>query len=334
MPERTALLRRGGVIVLLAVITATLIMSRFTMENPADTAAAVGAGEFFNVRDISPSASALPALPAWLRDTDVDGVLTTDASGELVVDIGLRRRFDYFLSVQGEADAAAIRALLRHSLAELSGDSMRRALAIFDRYLGLQQAMQRMAPHDGSLAGVRAAVEERNSLRRAWLGQEVAEAFFGFDDHYDAFVLARAAVLADNALSETQRAARIRALRDALPAAMQELIEAPHRPLQLSREVAALREQGASETDILRLREQYVGADAARRLAALDAERAAWQQRYRAYRVARARIDNSGLAEVDKQQAIVRLREQHFTVAEQRRVEVLEHLPAGADAAD
>ena len=55
---------------------------------------------------------ALTSMPASLDGTDVDGELAADAQGNLVITVGVRRVFDYFLSVIFFTDNSLNKAIM------------------------------------------------------------------------------------------------------------------------------------------------------------------------------------------------------------------------------
>ena len=188
--------------------------------------------------------------------------------------------------------------------------------------------MAALPPHDGSPAGIRGAVTQRHDLQVAYLGQEAAEAFYGMDIAYDRYMADRQDILDNPSLSDAQRQQRLQELTQTLPAAMQNMLEQTHAPAQLAADTQALREQGASEAEIRRLREQQFGAEAAERLESLDQQRAQWETRYQGYRAQRQAIIDSGLSHLDQETALARLRQQTFSNQELARVEALDRIQA------
>ena len=60
----------------------------------------------------APTAAGFAMDSSSLRGTEADGGVSLDASGNVVLDLRLRRLFDYYLSLIGERDRAQIRQLL------------------------------------------------------------------------------------------------------------------------------------------------------------------------------------------------------------------------------
>ncbi|MDX1561004.1 MAG: lipase chaperone, partial [Marinobacter sp.] len=78
---------------------------------------------------------------ASLSGTEIDGALTADGNGELVINLEVRDFFDYFLSTVGEVSPETaiqqIEAMARNHLPEPASTQ---ALALLDEYLAYKQA--------------------------------------------------------------------------------------------------------------------------------------------------------------------------------------------------
>lgn len=273
----------------------------------------------------------LGALPASLTGTQVDGELRVDANGNLLVELGLRRVFDYFLATLGEESLEQIRARIAHHLQQqLPPTAAAQAWDILNRYLHYKNMLASLPGHDGTYDGMRTNLNLQRELRDSLLGPELAGAFYLDDDQYADFALQHVDQLRATDLSAAQREQRTEALLSTLPEELRTQIQATGAPLLTERQVQVLRDQGASASEIWQHREQRLGADAAERLARLDEQRAQWQQRYDAYRRELSAIEASALDEADKAQEILRLRAEQFTPTEQKRVDALDRITADA----
>jgi hypothetical protein len=77
-----------------------------------------------------------------LAGTDIDGTFTIGDDGRFVPDRQTLRLFNYFLSTEGERDAADIRDDVQQvARTRLSPDDADRALALYDRYLAYRAAL-------------------------------------------------------------------------------------------------------------------------------------------------------------------------------------------------
>jgi lipase chaperone LimK len=155
---------------------------------------------------VAEKALAEPVLPASLAGSDVPR-LTLDPRGELVLDLRLRRLFDYFLTAHGELSPEGLRALIHAALArQLSGRSLVTARALLDDYLALRQAELR-ARLVSSRLSLADQVAARHARRRQYLAPDVADAFFAADEQRDLHALARAQARASGAAADEAEAA-------------------------------------------------------------------------------------------------------------------------------
>lgn len=238
-----------------------------------------------------------------LRGSEVDGKLQLDANGRLRMDAATVRFFEYHLALLGELELADIRALLtEHATQRLGASSVAEVMAAFERYLGLRQALAAL-PAGASLTDT---LQARRALEQQWFGED-AEAMFGEARDYDA----RAAQRLDSSNAQMQPSPETIA------------------PAEREARVALLAEEQSRQFEALGLpaeqrraeRTALWGAQAAARLDALDAERAAWDARLQAYARERDRLLGTGTASAA---AIDALRQRSFDPREQLRVEGME----------
>jgi len=106
-----------------------------------------------------------------------DGSFPLDDDGRLIANAILRRRFDYFLTAQGEEDDALLRARVAAlAVDELTREQAAAALVLYDRYRAYRR--------DGAalIASGRPDAEDALAqLRRERFGGD-ADAFFADDD--------------------------------------------------------------------------------------------------------------------------------------------------------
>ena len=215
-----------------------------------------------------------------LEGTVPDGRFAVDAEGRLVLDSELLAAFDYFLSARGEiADATLGRLVAAEASRQLvdAPKAAARAGRLFGRYL---RALDLAEAEIGSAieAGVhdpsRAAETYRrlDALRVDAFGESTARALFGDAMRHDRAALKLLAARLD-AATEADRLAARASWEASLPASEREARAAARLPLDIAAQVAALRARGASADEIWALRADAFGADAADRLAALDARR-------------------------------------------------------------
>jgi lipase chaperone LimK len=116
----------------------------------------------------------------------------------------------------------------------------------------------------------------------------------------------------------------------ALPAALRQTLPTPASLAAMERAVQQMREKGAGEDEIYRARAAALSPESAARLAAMEREQAAWNSRIASYLAERNNLlkadgDATG---AERQEALRRLRETHFSAEEQPQVTAYES-PAG-----
>lgn len=138
----------------------------------------------------SPTASApSQAMATWLvqdsplRGSSVDGSWSVDAQGQLVPDIALRRRFDYFLQLLGQQPIERISALVQTQAEQaLSPAAAREVMQLWQRYLELQQVKFSTQVNPQDPQSISAALAERQIARRSALGRVWADAFYAQEE--------------------------------------------------------------------------------------------------------------------------------------------------------
>jgi len=249
-----------------------------------------------------------------LRGTELDGALSVDASGRLLLDRELRRLFDHLLAGMGEVSLDSLRERLRHVALDQGGEALAaQVLAAFERYLDYLRAEDRLVLPPGS--GPAERLDALMALRRSELGEELAEAWFGEEERYALSALER--LVGDEQAADPEAAQRWQAERDEATG-FQLAVEQTEQFDQL----------GISAEQRFAEREAMYGEAAARRLAALDAERAAWQRRLLEWRAERERLlADASLGAAAREAALEAALQARFDEAEQRRVRALDELP-------
>ncbi|CAD5108754.1 lipase secretion chaperone [Zestomonas carbonaria] len=282
----------------------------------------------------SPQATALPAgvapLPPSFRGTEVDGRLSVDEAGNLVIDSDVRHLFDYFLSAIGEEPLkTSIERLRGYIAGVLQQPAEDQALALLDQYLDYKRELvmlERDLPLLDDLDAIRRREAAVHDLRARTFSPEAHQAFFALEETYNRFNLERMAISRDDSLDAAAKGAAIDRLRESLPEELQDSV-LPQLQSELQARTAELRAQGGSPEQIRALRQQLVGSEATARLEALDQRRSAWKQRVAEYSAEKARIEaQEGLSETDRRTAIQRLAEERFDERERLRLEAAEQL--------
>jgi lipase chaperone LimK len=273
--------------------------------------------------------------PASLRDTTPDGDLAVDAAGDFVPTPSALVLFDHFLSATGEEAPEVIRARIvdeiRRRVAEPAASE---AEALLATYLAYREDGRRLTREGAAPEDLERRLQWIRELRRKHFGAGVADALFGAEERAAELALARRRVAADESLAPEERERRLEALDADLPEQEREARRLARSMAVSKREVDALRASGASDAEVWRARERRFGADAADRLAALDARRSDWQRRYDAYQAERdalaASTEVAALPEDEREARIEALRARHFAQDELVRARALDGIPLPA----
>jgi lipase chaperone LimK len=271
-------------------------------------------------------------MPKSLSDTEVDGALEVDAAGNLIISRSIRQVFDYFLSAIGEEDLTTIisriRAHIRH---KLPAKAAAQAEQILDSYLAYREALghvpQVQPQGDAALniPAIRQQKEAVQALRSQYLTRQVSEAFFGDEDAYDQYTMARIEVMQDKSLTAVEKARRTAELLNALPPALKESTETLNKYQELTTFTEDWKARGGKPEELRAIREQVVGPEATVRLEALDQERAVWDGRMNDYLQQRDTImKNQALSEQDRQKQVNDIKQKSFDEQERVRVDALE----------
>ena len=254
-----------------------------------------------------------------MEGTTPDGAVTESDAGLLVVDAELGHLFDYYLAGLGERDLAAIRSEIERELdRRLKPGPAAQAKRLLASYLDYKRALVDVEQQLKQTADMARSARERlaatQQLRARFFTAAEIAGLFGFSDAYDLDALARVDVSLDPKLTAEQRAEKLAALDKKLSPAMREEREAPTRVIRTEESVQKMRDQGASDDDVYRVRAAAFSTEGASRLAQLDREEAHWKLRMAAYKADRATVPAGAEA------VLQQLRSKYFSEEEQRRL--------------
>ncbi|HET8871690.1 MAG TPA: lipase secretion chaperone [Aquabacterium sp.] len=255
---------------------------RFTQPQPDPAVQASGS---------APSSQGHDFVRSFMGTTP-DGQLA-DQGQDLVLSPALIRRFEYHLTAVGERTQEQIRAaILKDISTELNARGQKEAQRILDAYLKFKTALGSVSqPKMGEVSAVSLALHFKaiRDLRAQYFSPDEVKALFGSGDEYEDYTVRKVAITQNPSLTAAEREAQLEQLKSTLSPEGRANIEQPVIHLTLAAKEQAAREHGATAAEIQQIRTDLVGADAAKRLAALDKEEAAWQERIRQYKEARAK---------------------------------------------
>lgn len=253
-----------------------------------------------------------------------DGQLRAEGS-QLVLNEALIARFEYYLTAVGERPLPQIYAEIERNIQkelELSPAAAAEAKRIFRTYIEFKTATQSLpavsADDKQMLSAIRNRFEAERTLRARYFSAAESAALFGSNDFTADDALARMEINANPKLSAAQKQAQLAELDANLPPEVRawRAPQASMDALQAAEKEAHAR--GASAAELLALRTQLVGAEAARNLAALDEENAEWERRVNAYKTEKNKIlANAQLSEPERVASIEGLRNREFKSNEQ-----------------
>ncbi len=179
-----------GVLLALACLAYVKLMPAAATAQAKPSADVVGGSRFLiadgdgtePVKSIKPHLAQdidLSLQTSSLADTEADGSWSMGANGQAQPSLSLRRRFDYFLLLQGERTLAALTAeIQRQVLAAHGALAAQQVVALWHSYLQLQQKqwttqVDMLRPNTWA-----SALAERSQVRRELLGIAWADAFY------------------------------------------------------------------------------------------------------------------------------------------------------------
>lgn len=275
-----------------------------------------------------PAAPVRVATTSSLAGTTPDGAARATADDALVLEPGLIRLFDYYLTTVGERPLAAIQAQVDKDLDHRLGPrAARQAKDVYARYVRFKEALkdQRPAkPAGRSVDMLRDGLRRMLALRATFFTEPESQALFAPQDAEASAALARMDIEQDPALDDATRRARLAALDASLPASERAAREAPLAVVHLEEAAQRIRAQGGSEDEVYRMRAAATSPEAANRLADVDREDAAWQARIAAYQAQRRGVLAAPGDDAAHATAMGELRNRLFTPEEQRRLAAYE----------
>lgn len=268
-----------------------------------------------------------------LKGTSIDGLYPVDDEGNLLLSGSIKHRFEYFLSTMGEFSLEEVQQMIRDDIElNLQEPARSQALKLFEDYVGykyaltdLEQSLQAPQEYEiNDIQRMRLQLQQLRDKRREYFSQEAVDAFFGFDELYDDFMLNRLEIQASSQLTQEEKAEQIASLEQNLPEQVRNMRDDTQRVSQVFEITQSMREEGATEEEIFERNTQEFGQEAAERLQALDTKRQAFQQKVDSYLINKQSIENNAdLSLSDKQEKLEELISS-FDESERRRLNAYE----------
>lgn len=161
-------------------------------------------------------------------------------------------------------------------------------------------------------------LEQIAALRRQHLGEHLTNAMFAAQEAKERFDVQVARIEADAILGTSEKIMRIEALRKTLPAELASESKDSDQEVThvLEKQVADLRQRGAAETEVWKLRQKTLSPEDAQALNQMDIQKLDWENRYQQFALQKEKA-LSIPAGTDQHQAMIEtLLRQHYTEQE------------------
>jgi lipase chaperone LimK len=162
-----------------------------------------------------------------LNGTSIDGALRADADGNLILELGIRDFFDYFLSIADDVGAQqAIAEIERYALSYLPEPASLQAVELLGNYLRYKQSefqiqqtpiTQETLSDSDALQLLRTSFDQLKQERQALFSPTEDQALFGLEDTYANHTLSSLELMADQSTTDEQKRERLLALESQLP---------------------------------------------------------------------------------------------------------------------
>lgn len=301
-------------------------------QSPRGSSEELATGNTFQGPERAETPDSLGPQPfaASLSGTEIDGALTADENGELVINLQVRDFFDYFLSTVGEVSPETamqqIEAMARTHLPEPASSQ---ALTLLDEYLACKQAslqvMQtRLDPARAGdpgyqLGALGDALAQLKQLRATTFSSEAHQAFFGLEEAYSEYTLATLAIQQRTDLSDQGKEALVQWHRNQLPDQLRTTEQHLHASTrQQQARTAAIESASSPEAAGRQLAELGVEQDGVESVVSYLKQREKFDQRFQDFRAAMDQAASSGLAEADVEKQRQALLKRHFPQEQDR----------------
>lgn len=259
-----------------------------------------------------------------LEGTEIDGHLRADEEGRLIVELAVRDLFDYFLNTAEDVGPdQAIDRIEQLANSYLPDSAAEQAMELLDQYLAYKEraievgnqplAERQSQTVDYQMRMLEKGLEELKQARREIFPDSVVSAFFGNEEAYGDYTLARMRIEQRDDLSREEKNQRIRLEQEQLPEVVRRSEERMFEAQQQQQRVARIMTESASPDEAAEeLRQMGLSEERVAAITGRMAERASFDQQYQTYLEEKRRLDEAGYSEDDREQRLQALRDEHF----------------------
>jgi len=257
-------------------------------------------------------------------DTEIDGRLRTDEYGDLIIDTELKAFFDYFLSSVGiVTPQQAIRRIKLHIAHDLPEKAAQQAITTLTNYLAFKEAsIDLMAqPIDTQRTErderyrheqLKYALTELKALRREYMGNTDATAFFLDEEAYGDYTIQTQSIALNEQLSEQEKQQQRQLAQSQLPEHMREHVVKQEEQAKRSQALNELLARSPSNAEFSDFVYKHYSAEEAARLVSHYQKEYQFRTTYERYREAISHLQTQGLSEKQIQQEKQNIAQQYF----------------------
>ncbi len=292
----------------------------------------------FNTSPLTPEQAAIfhSSLPQSLSSSPLPSRLDINEQGQLVINMKVKRLFEFYLSAMGEESLAECILRIRHDLSQqLEAGALDSALNLLEGFLQYQNHIgdiknDFLARYQDQAYELERVSEMKQSVRQSrslFFSEHANNAFYKQEDEYDHYMLKKVAIKSDRTLTAEQKRAQYQLLDSDSPQWISQQEQQANLVSRVQEKEQALRQSGGDELAIRQLRVDNYGEQAAQNLAVLDQQRALWSQRVDQYRLESLQIlASTAFTQQEKNQLLDDIRQQHFSGNELVRISALDKI--------
>lgn len=310
------------IIVCLAVLLFWLAPSQSTAEQTETAQRAEVQNHLLTSSMPAPTDQSRAFVSRSQQDTEVNCQLRLDNANRLIVNEQTRNCFEYFITQYGEKDLKQIKHDFKTYIQQnYKQPALGQIIDLWNRYINYREKLGDLQPPNIEKEDpqyYQSIFANMKNLRKQLFSDYEIEGLFGTEDTYHEYTLNRMTVLADKSLTEAQKAQKLKDLFNQLPEDWKANLEQLNKLEDLRKLTADIKARGGSAQDIHQMRMNLVSPEATQRLEALDEQRNDWKDKVNQYLGERDNIMKSNMSDEAKQQAVQKLRTQHFNKPQQQ----------------
>lgn len=222
---------------------------------------------------------ALKDLPASISDTQMDGWIGWTDDGRLEVSGDTVRLVEYFFTTLGEETYEQIQARLRHLINALPENVRAEARDLLDRYLEYRQKraelpLQAASGGPENIEQLRTTFTQISQLRKEVFGENLSDTLFGDNERYTQYSLDVMAFTEQNIdMPEIDKIKYVRARAESLPEEYRQPVMQALEQREMMARIEHVKREGGDAEQIMAIRREFLGENAAQALADFDALR-------------------------------------------------------------